>query len=178
MRRYQVEKRNRICGRRLLNWFDETQNPGRVARHNGVAGNILGDHAARTHNGVLADAHVAKNGGAGADRRALLDHRRLNLPVGFRLQAAIRCRSPGKAVIDELDPVPDEDIVLNRYALTDKAVTRYLAAASDAGILLDLDKCAYLRLVADFATVQVDELREPDILAKFDVACRLSYRSS
>src|SRR4029077_17051027 len=43
------------------------------------------------------------------------------------------------------------------------------AVAADPGVLLDLDKRADLGVIANFAAVQVDELREFDVLAQLDV---------
>jgi hypothetical protein len=40
-----------------------------------------------------------------------------------------------------------------------------LAPPADGGVLLDLDEGADLRVVADFAAIQVDELREFDVFA-------------
>jgi len=48
-------------------------------------------------------------------------------------------------------------------------MTRYLATAADRGILLDLDKGADLCVVSDFATVEIDEFREPNVLSQLDV---------
>ena len=58
----------------------------------------------------------------------------------------------------------DEDVVLDRHAFTDEGVARNLAPPADLCILLDLDERSDLRFVADLAAVQVDELRELDVL--------------
>jgi hypothetical protein len=50
-------------------------------------------------------------------------------------------------------------------------VTGDLAAAADSGILLNLDKCADLRLVSDFASIEIDEFRETHVLAQLDIVC-------
>ena len=39
----------------------------------------------------------------------------------------------------------------------------------DRGVLLDLNKCADLRLVADLATIEIDELRKTNILSQLHV---------
>ena len=45
-------------------------------------------------------------------------------------------------------------------------------------ILLDFDECADLRVVADLAAVEVDELRELDVLARASRPARCTeYRS-
>jgi hypothetical protein len=48
-------------------------------------------------------------------------------------------------------------------------VTGDLAHFADAGVLLDFDKSANLCLVADLATVQIDELREANIVSQLDI---------
>jgi hypothetical protein len=61
--------------------------------------------------------------------------------------------------------VADEDLVLDVDPLTDEGVRRNLAARSDRRVLLDLDERTDLRLIADRAAVEVDEVRmkDPDI---------------
>ena len=63
----------------------------------------------------------------------------------------------------------DEDVVVDRHALTDERVARNLAPAADCRVLLDFDECANLRLVADLASVQVDETRQLDVVAQLHV---------
>jgi hypothetical protein len=63
----------------------------------------------------------------------------------------------------------NQHVVLNDDAFADKGVARDLAASANTGIFLDLDECADLRLVPDLAPVQIDELREPDVLPQFHV---------
>jgi hypothetical protein len=43
------------------------------------------------------------------------------------------------------------------------------AAAADLGVFLDFDERADFGLAPDLASVEIDELREPDILAQFYV---------
>ena len=63
----------------------------------------------------------------------------------------------------------DEDVVFNHHTLADEGVAGDLAALADAGILLDLDESPDLGLVPDLASVQIDELRQPDLGAQLDV---------
>ena len=63
----------------------------------------------------------------------------------------------------------DEDAFLDRYALTNECVAGNLAVVPHFRVFLNLHESADLRFVADFTTVQVDELRQLDILAELYV---------
>jgi hypothetical protein len=54
--------------------------------------------------------------------------------------------------------VSDEHVILNRYTLTYKGVTRNLAVFADAGILLNFNEGANLGLLTDLTAIQVYEL--------------------
>ena len=66
--------------------------------------------------------------------------------------------------------MPDEDVILDDYALTDKGVTGNLAALPYRGILLDFYECSNLCLVPDLTAIQIYKLREPYISPEPDVA--------
>ena len=65
---------------------------------------------------------------------------------------------------------PEAHLVFDHHAFADEGVRRDLAAGADAGILLDLDEGADLRIVANDATVQIDQvtLKDRDVLAELD----------
>ena len=111
-----------------------------------------------------------ENGRARSDRRALSSpassRPSSRLPSAARPSAVV---ARGIRVVDERHAVADEDVVLDRHAFADERVARDLAAAADRRVLLDLDERADLRLVADLAAVEVDELRQPDVLPELDV---------
>jgi hypothetical protein len=67
--------------------------------------------------------------------------------------------------------MPDEDVVFDDYTLTDEAMARNFAAPAYGNVFLDFYECPDLRLVADFAPVQVYEFRQPDAGAELDVIC-------
>ena len=121
-------------------------------------GNVFGDHAAGADNGVFTDGDVGQNGAPGTDRRTLLHHGPLDLPVRFGLQLASPVVARGIGVVDERDAVADEDVVFDGHAFADEGVAGDLAAFADGGILLDLDKGADLGFVANLASVEIDEL--------------------
>jgi hypothetical protein len=92
------------------------------------------------------------------------------MPVLFCLQLAGASRGARIAIVNERDPMSNEDVVFDRHALANKCVARNLAAVTDLRILLDLYESADLRLIADFTAIKIDELREHYVLAQLDVS--------
>src|SRR5438309_4489262 len=148
---------------------DQAEDPRRIPSHNRIVGHIAGHNAAGPADGVLPDDHVREYGHPGPDRRAFSHQRGLDLPVLPGLEFPRRSRRPRIRVVDEGDAMADEDVILDRHAFTDEGVARNLAPPADLRILLDLDERSDLRFVADLAAVQVDELRELDVLPQLDV---------
>src|SRR5207247_7399318 len=112
--------------------------------------------------GVGTNGEATEDDRAGSDGCAPLDASGNDCPVGVALQAAGGGR-PRVAVVDEQDPMADEDLVLDGDAFADEAVRGDFAAGADAGVLLDLDESADLGVVADGAAVEVDEGRVVDL---------------
>ena len=153
-----------------------TQDPGRIAGHDRVGWYIFRDNAAGADDRILADGDVGQNGGARTDRRAL---RLMTVRSTFQslsvCSAAASGSGPRIAIVDECHSVPNEDVVFDRDPFADEGVAGDLAALADAGVLLDLDKGADLRLVSDFASIEIDELGEPNVLPELDI--RRDHRS-
>ena len=63
----------------------------------------------------------------------------------------------------------DKNVVLYNNAFTDKRVAGNLAALAHGCILLDFDERADLRLVSNFATIEINKFRETDIFTQLDV---------
>jgi hypothetical protein len=63
----------------------------------------------------------------------------------------------------------DEDVVLDHDPFANEGVTGNLATFSDGRVFLDLDERTNLGFVADLASVQVDELRQPHISAQLNI---------
>ncbi len=139
----------------------------RIAGDNRVGRDVACDDAAGADDGAFADRDVGENRGAGSDRSALLHERALDLPVARRLKLSGRRRRPRIGIVDEGDAVADEDVVLDRHTFADERVTRDLAAPPDGRVFLDLDERPDRRLIADLAAVEIDELRELDVLPSF-----------
>ena len=129
-----------------------------ISEHDTVRRNIFGDYTAGTHNRVFADGNVGQDGAPGADRRTFFYESVFDFPVGFGLQGAVIRRRPWKGVIDKSHIVTDKNIVFDDDSFTDERMARNLAPASHGRIFLDLDERTDLGFIADFATIQIDEL--------------------
>ena len=126
----------------------------------------------------LADRHAGQDGRARADRGALLDEGRDDLPVGLGLEAPAFDGRPGVHIVDKGDVMADEDVVLDGHALADEGVRGDLAVLADKGVLLDLDERPDLGAVADRAAVEVDEGEDLDVFPQLDVGailCRIPW---
>src|SRR5215467_11617409 len=164
---YYWNKKCSLCNLRDL--FDVAQNFGGIASHDAIGGDVFGDHAARSDDGVLADGGVAENGGSRTDRCSPLDDGMLHLPVSLSLQIPIRSGCTRVSVINEHHTMTDEDIVLDRDPLANKGVTGDLASFPHDGILLNLDECTNFGFSTDFASVEIDELGKLHALPQLDV---------
>src|SRR5262249_8252137 len=154
-----------LCARSLYG----SENPRGVPGHDRIRRDAPGDYAPGPDDGILPDREVAQDGGAGADRSSTLDQGRRHFPIFFGLQAAARGGGARVDVVDERYPMSYEDVLLDSDAFADKSVAGDLAVAPDPGVLLDLDKRADLGVITNLTAVQVDELREFDVLAQLDV---------
>src|SRR5947208_1452459 len=99
------------------------QNAGGISSNNGVRGYIVCDHTACTDDGVFADRYISEDGGAGANRGALLNKCSLYGPVTLGLQRSLPGSSARICVIDEHYTVADEDTIFDSHAFTNKRVT-------------------------------------------------------
>src|SRR5215471_15689284 len=124
--------------------FHIAQNFGGIASRYCVVGYIFGNDAARAYDGVFADSHTRENGRAGTNRGTLFDESSLHFPVCLSLQPSLlRCRAR-VGIVDEGDTVSNEHIVFDSNAFTNKRMARDLATFANVGILLHLNKSAYL----------------------------------
>ena len=80
---------------------------------------------------------------------------RLTSPIRVGLEFAAGRRRSGIAIVNEGDSVADENLRFNDYAFTDEGVTRNLATLADFGPLLNFDKGANFRVVANLAAVEI-----------------------
>src|SRR5438093_180478 len=101
----------------------------------------------------------------------MLDDRRLDGPVCFRLKFAILVRCPGVTIVDEDDMMSDEDSIFNRNAFTDEAMGGDLAVLPDLDPFLDLNESSDLGVISDLAAIEVDEIMDLDVLAELHIVC-------
>ena len=104
-----------------------------------------------------------------SEARPLDDACGSRLQSSARLQLAVLGRRTRPLVVDEEDPVPHEDLVLDRDAGADERVALDLAAGADLDAPLDLDERPDLGLVADAAAVEIREGVDDDALTELDV---------
>src|SRR5271157_562024 len=152
----------------LRDLFDIPKKSCRIAGDDGVSRNIFRYDAPGAYQGVFANGDVRQDGATRTDRSPLLHQGPLDFPVRLGLQTAFGRSRSRVGIVDEGDAVADEYVVFNGYALTNEGMARNLAVLSDARIFLDLDKCAYLGFVADFAAIEVDELGKLHISPQLD----------
>src|SRR2546425_4860119 len=140
-----------------------------VARDDRVSGHVPRHDAAGPDQRVLTDRYVRQNGCTRADGSALLHQRGLDFPVLLALQLPVWGGGAWVGVVDERHPVAYEDVVLDGHPFADERVAGNLAVLADPDVLLDLDKGTDLGVVADFTSVEIDELRQDDAAAQLDV---------
>src|SRR5207245_1270858 len=126
----------------------------------GDADDGRGGNDVRCHDGAgadertLTDRDAAEDDSTRADRRATADDDRQQRPVRLRLQSALVRRGARPLIVDEHNPMPDEDVVLDSHAVADERVALDLAVRADDSAALDLDVGADTRVVADLAAVE------------------------
>src|SRR5207247_726684 len=96
-----------------------------------VGGNISRDDRAGSHESSRPDSNAAENDDSRAERGTPFHHRSQKSPVGVALWSAIFTRRARKPVVDEKDPVTDEDLILDLNPAADERVTRDLAGLAD-----------------------------------------------
>src|SRR6059058_178486 len=138
-----------------------------VPRNCSVGWHIPGYDTTRTDDCVFADGDPAKQSYTRSDRGAALDQGYFATPIVFSLQLAVAVGCARIAIVDERDAVPDEDVVFQGHAFTNKRVTRNLTARADSGVFLDLDKRSNLGLVANLTTIEVDETKDAHVCPSF-----------
>ena len=126
---------------------------GGVSGHDGIGGNIAGDHAARANDRAPAHRDPAQKGRAGPDGGAALHPRRNALPIRLGLQSSAFVGGAGVEIVDEGDVVPHENIVLQNHPFANEGVAGDFAAMADARAFLNLNKGSNLYVIANLAAV-------------------------
>src|SRR4051794_19553579 len=138
---------------------------------------VLRHHGPGPHGRPGADRDPRQDGRVAADRRAVLDRCLDDLPIGGRLQTAVRVGRPRVEVVREHHAVPDEDAVAEADSLADERVARDLAVPPEGRARLDFHKRADFRAVSDSAAVQVHQvgLEDPHVPPELYAVCDHVY---
>jgi hypothetical protein len=94
-------------------------------------GNVSGDHGAGSHEGPRPDSHATKDDDAGTERSASLHHGSQEGPIVIRLGNAFVGRGAREPVVDEENPVTDDDLIFDLHAVANERVARDLAGGAD-----------------------------------------------
>lgn len=95
---------------------------GRVAKDEGVWGNVSRYDGARAHEGKFPNGYATKNDRARAYRGAVLYEGGCNFPVIGAFQLTLGSDGAGKEVVGEADVGPDEYAVFDGDAFKDRGV--------------------------------------------------------
>jgi hypothetical protein len=153
----------------LLFQRNRTNHAGRIARHDGSGGYIFRNDTTGANDCIFTDRNATKQCGTRTDGSTSFNQRRNALPISFRLQFSLLIGRAGETVIGKHDPMTYKDLVFQGHPFTDEGVTGDFTTVPDFCPFLNLDKGANLDIVADFTSVQIDEILQPDISAQFDV---------
>lgn len=149
--------------------FDSPQYPRRIASHNSTVWNIFCDDAPCTNNRPLADCHPAQNGRTRTNGSPALDLGGITCPICLGLKFSIGIGGSWKAIIDESNSVPDENLILNRHTFAYKSVTGDLTTRTNPGTFLNLNKGSNLGIISNDAPVKICEGKNLDPLAKLHI---------
>src|SRR5258707_7044337 len=138
-----------------------------IPRHDCVCRNVLRHNASCSNYCVFTHRDVAQDRGSRADRGAFANSRLLNFPIGFRLQAAADNGRAWVNVVDKRHAVSDKHVVLDFHTFTNECMAGNLAAAADACVFLDFDKRPNFGVIANLASVKIDEFRKLDVFPQF-----------
>lgn len=102
--------------------FSASQYSRRVSRHRRICGNIVDYDGAGADQRARADGQPAENCRTAADTGTAFDDGRNDLPLGVRLQCAIRARGARILVVDENDAMADKDFVFDSHPFADETM--------------------------------------------------------
>ena len=129
----------------------------------------MSNNRARADHCARADLDAAHDHGPAPNRCRATHGGFLHRPVLFRLRRPVAVGRARFTIVDEDHAMADEDFVLDRHAAANEAMAGDLAVLSDSRVLLNLNKSPDFRVVTDFATIKIDELRQLDVLTELDV---------
>jgi len=93
-----------------------------ISRHRNAGQNILRDDTAGSHDCILANGESAQKRRPGTDRSPSLHNRSLAGPVCLGLKFAVTAGGLRNAIVDERNPVTDEDSFFYFDSFADEGV--------------------------------------------------------
>src|SRR5262249_28759505 len=125
---------------------------------------VLGYHRTGTDDHIIGDGD-RHDGGVGADRDAVADHR-------FAPQLFLAFGRPAdrEGVVDEHHAMADEAVLADGHEFADEGMRLYARARTDLGALLDLGEGTDEAIVADAAAIEIAGLHHLRARAEGDVA--------
>lgn len=142
---------------------------GRISRDRRACGDVSRDDAAGSDQSVFPDGDPAQQGRTRADGCATLHVRLLTFPVGITLGSPGSGGRARAAIVNENYTMPNEDFGFDRDTFANESVTRNFATLTDFGALLDFDKGANPRFIADLTAVKIDATVNADVAPEPDI---------
>src|SRR2546421_8155434 len=134
-----------------------------------VRRNVSGDYGPGAHEGSRPDPDPPEDDPARSERGPALHDGSQESPIGIALRDAFVCRCSREPVVDEQNPVADEDLILDLHAAADERVAGNLARLADRGPSLHLHERSDPTAAADAAPVEVAERPDRHVLAELDL---------
>jgi len=164
-------------GQRSLRFLWERQGRGRLGQQgqggdagdDGIGCYVPCDHGAGSHESPRPDSHPAEDDDSGAERGAPFHHRSQEGPISVALGSAFVGGGAREPVVDEENPVTDENLILDLHAVANERVARDLARRAYRRSPLDLDEGSDAGVTPDAAAVEVAERPDGHVLPELDV---------
>src|SRR5260370_4767101 len=142
-----------------------------ISRHDCVCRNVLRHNASCSNYCVFTHRDVAQNRGSRADRGAFANSSLFRLAIGFRLQAAAGKGRAWVDVVNKRHAVSDKHVVLDFHPFANERMTGNLAAAAYTCVFLNFDKRPNFGVIANLASVKIDEFRKFDVFPQLHAGC-------
>jgi hypothetical protein len=156
----------------IINKSDDSRG---VAGDDGVRRDIFSYHAAGTNDRIFTHGDAGQQGCAGSDRRAFFNKCGDTGPIVIGLQFTACGCCPRIKVVDEGDIVTDKNVMFDGDTFADEGVAGNFTVFTDLCAFLNFNEGAYLRIIADFTAVEVDEVEDFDAFTEFYILCDLFH---
>ncbi|SRR5258706_2979471 len=131
--------------------------PAGIASHDCMRCYVSRHHRPGTDNRSFSNGYTAQNHRAAADRRPPADASGNAFPIRSGLQGTVGVHGSRISVIDKHDVMPHETFIFDNHAFANKCMAGNFAAPPNDRAALNLDKCAYRRVFANLATIEIDK---------------------